>query len=101
MSDNSRLSFRLSPALQAALASRVRHDHRVSDVIREALEAYLEVRPPECPPAPGVPDTVSDMLSDIARRLEALMSDMADLRERLTRLEARERQASLSRARPT
>ena len=90
MSDSHRLSFRLPPALQAALTAHVRQRRtRASDVVREALEAYLGLGPTERPPAQG---PVSDIVSDVAAMVETLLSDMADLRSRLERLEAHEAQ---------
>jgi hypothetical protein len=41
--------FRHSPELQAALYDRVRQGQRVSDIIREALEVYLGLRPTDRP----------------------------------------------------
>ena len=63
--------------------SRPGQGRRVSDVIREALGAYLGMRPTARPTAPALSDTVSDM----AVTLAALTSDVADMRERLVRLE--------------
>jgi hypothetical protein len=85
MSDSPKISFRLSPDLHAALAARVRHQGgRVSDIIREALEAYLGMRPTGRP----TNHLLSDEVSDITSSLEALVSDMSDMRERLEALEA-------------
>src|SRR5919199_6556219 len=79
-----RISFRLTPALQDAVAARVRQGQSASDVIREALEAYLGVRQTDRP----TPMPASDTVSDMSDRLEALASDVATMRERLEALEA-------------
>jgi Arc/MetJ-type ribon-helix-helix transcriptional regulator len=101
MSDNAKISIRLSPELQALLSARLRQGRRVSEVIRDALEAYLGIRPLDRPPA----TTLFDTLAAVAVRLEALASDLADLRARLERLEARGTPAARirprQRARPT
>ena len=98
MADDYRITFRLSLPLKAALAARVRqHGMRVSDIIREALEVYLGLRPTDRPTdqAPA-----SDM-SGIMTKLTALVSDVADLRQQLATLEARETQRPRVRQRPT
>jgi hypothetical protein len=89
MSDSPKISFRLSADLQAALATRVRqHGGRASDIVREALEGYLGLRPTERPTAPEQLSDTSDTVSDLAARVNALVSDIASLEERLERLEA-------------
>jgi hypothetical protein len=89
MSDSNKISFRLSSALQAALAVHVRqHGGQVPDVIRAALEAYLGLRPTGRPTAPEHVSDTSDTVSDLAARVNALVSDVARLQERLERLDA-------------
>lgn len=98
MSDSNKISFRLSPPLQTALTAYVRqHRGHVSDIMREALETYLGLRPTERPTAPA---PVSDM-SDVMAKLTALVSDGADLRNQLAALDARETRPSRIRQRPT
>ena len=85
MSDTSKISFRLSPVLQAALIARVRQQGTsASDILREALEAYLGLRPTDRPTETGLSSDVSDSvwgmvagtarswLARSPRRLEAL-----------------------------
>jgi hypothetical protein len=60
----------------------------MSDIIRDALEAYLARRPTAGPTDRPTPPPVSDVLSDMSDRLTALGSDVSDLRTRLERLEA-------------
>lgn len=92
MADSPKISFRLSPALQAALAARVRqHGGRMSDSVREALEAYLGLRPTERATEQGtVSDRtqVSDTMSDISAKISGLVSDIVGVQERLEELEA-------------
>ena len=96
MSDRTKISFRLSPALQAALATRVRQrGGLVSDVIREALEAYLGIRPTARPTekedlSDELSDRIqmSDTMSDVSAQISGLVSDIAGLQERLEELEA-------------
>lgn len=89
MAAGSRLTVRLSPALEARLSDRVRQGGSVSDIVREALEAYLGMcqtdrqTPCQTPEAP-----VSDTMSDVSAKLSALASDMADMRARLAQVEA-------------
>ena len=73
MSDSPKISFRLSPDLQAAFSARVRQGSRMSDVIREVLEAHLGVRPTDRPTAPALSDT----LADVSDRLATLALDRA------------------------
>jgi hypothetical protein len=96
MSDSNKVSFRLSPALQTALATHVRqHGGRVSDILREALEAYLGLRPTARPTDQvSVSDKVSDSahlsdsVSDLSASIQTLVSDITTLQDRLERLEA-------------
>jgi Arc/MetJ-type ribon-helix-helix transcriptional regulator len=97
MSDTSKISFRLSADLQARLAARVGQGTRVSDIIREALEAYLGMRPTARP----TNSLLSDSVSDLSTRLEAVVSDLSDIHNRLERLEAREGQPTRVRQRQT
>jgi hypothetical protein len=90
MSDSSKISFRLSPALQAALAAHVGQGRRVSDILREALEAYLGVCPTDSPTAPPMPDIVSGAIEDLSGRVTTMARALADIQARLERLEARE-----------
>jgi hypothetical protein len=73
MSDSPNISFRLSLDLQAAFSARVRQSSRMSDVIREPLEAHLSVRPTDRPTAPALSDT----LAEVSDRLATLMLDRA------------------------
>jgi len=85
MPGGSRLTVRLSPALEAALSDRVRQGAHVSDIVREALHAYLG----HCQTARQTPDiSTSDTVSDMSARLSALVSDMADIQQRLDQIEA-------------
>src|SRR5438105_2890292 len=94
MPPSPRITFRLTPALEALVSDRVRHGGNVSDVVRDALETYFGLRQTGCP-TPGssssdrlsaTQEAVSDTLSD---RVSTLVSDVSDLRERLGQLEAR------------
>ena len=58
--------------------------------MREALEAYLGVRPTDRPTPLALPDVVSDALSDLSGRMAALTTAMLDIEARVERLEARE-----------
>jgi hypothetical protein len=60
----------------------------VSDIVREALEAYLGLRPTERPTEPGQGSDTPDTVSDLAARVNAVVSDIASLQERLERLDA-------------
>ena len=106
MSDSHKISVSLSLELYELLAAHVRQGRRVSDVIREALGAYLGRRPTERPPAPALSDTVTD----VAVTLAALAADVAEMRDRLVRLEekvetrspgVRQRRTGRPPARPT
>ena len=97
MSDINKISFRLSADLQARLAARVGQGTRVSDIIREALEAYLGMRPTARP----TNSLLSDSVSDLSTRLDAIVSDLSDIHNRLDRLEAREGQPARVRQHPT
>jgi hypothetical protein len=103
MADSPKISFRLSADLQAALAAHVRqHGGRVSDIVREALEAYLGVRPTARPTDQTPMSDTSDTVSDLAARVGALVSDVARLQERLERLDAyRTTRPPRARQRPT
>lgn len=91
MPAGSRLTVRLSPALEDALSDRVSQGARVSDIVREALEAYLGVCPTPRPTSRQTPDVA---LADI-------LSDMADIRARLAQLEAASATRISQRRRPT
>ena len=94
MAERPKLSFRLTPEIQAALAVRVGQGQTASDVIREALEQYLGMRPTfsptESPTAPQVSDLMSDALSDLSARVAALTTALLDIEARIERLEVRE-----------
>ena len=87
-----RISIRLTPALKAQVQGRVRQGAQVSDLVREALEAYFQGVGRACPARqtpvsdtmPQASDTRalrSDRLSDMAAQLERLA-------QRVTALEA-------------
>ena len=96
-----RITIRLTPALDALVSDRVRQGSNVSDIVREALEAYLGVRqiPRQTQEtsasarAAVTSDTVADALSDSR---VALLSDVSDIRERLAHLEQRVEELSAS-----
>ncbi len=110
MPSSHRITIRLTPALEALMSDRVRQGSSVSDIVREALEAYLGVRPTarltERPTqstsasastsvvsgtmSVSMSDVLSAMLSDIVSdAMSASVSDVADIRERLAQLEQR------------
>src|SRR2546425_74057 len=113
MPSSHRITIRLTPALEALMSDRVRQGSSVSDIVREALEAYLGVRPTarltERPTqstsaststsavsgtmSASMSDVLSAMLSDIVSNamsdVSASVSDVADIRERLAQLEQR------------
>ena len=105
MPGHPRITIRLTPALEALVSDHVRQGSRVSDIVREALEAYLGACPtPRQTQATAASasasvlsdtlmDTVSDVVSahvsDMSARLSAMVSDVSDIRERLGQLEAR------------
>jgi len=102
MPSGSRLTVRLSPALEEHLSARVRQGERVSDIVREALEAYLGLCQTERPTERPTPDThTSDILSDMSARLSALASDMADIQQRLGQIEVQMAARAAPRPRPT
>lgn len=98
MPAGSRLTVRLSPALEARLADRVRQGARVSDIVRDALEAYLGSCPTERPTAEI---HASAMVADMADRLSAIASDMTDIQQRLGQIEAQMTTRAASSPRPT
>jgi helix-turn-helix resolvase-like protein len=81
MPDRPKINVRLAPELHAVLMAHVHQGHRLADVIRDALEAHLGVRPTAPRLAGG--------LSDMSARLERLAAAVADLQRRLGQLEAR------------
>jgi len=83
-----RITIRLSPELAARLTAQRGQGVPLSDIVRQALEAYIggdvAPRPPRQTPLADVSDSliqVSDTLSAIGARLEAV-------EQRLTALEA-------------
>jgi Arc/MetJ-type ribon-helix-helix transcriptional regulator len=78
-----RITVRLTPALDALVSDHVRQGTSVSDLVREALEAYLGVR--QTPTraasasAPTVADAVADAVSDMRERLAYLEQRVQDL----------------------
>lgn len=77
-----RITVRLTPTLEALVSDRVRQGDSLSDIVREALDAYLGgCQTSRQTPALSTSDTVSARLSDIA-------SDMADIQQRLGQIEA-------------
>jgi hypothetical protein len=82
-----RITVRLTPALDALVSDHVRQGTSVSDLVREALEAYLGVRqtPRQTPTgavstsAPPVADAVADAVSDMRERLAYLEQRVQDL----------------------
>jgi hypothetical protein len=80
-----RISIRLTPALEAQVQVRVRQGAQVSDIVREALEAYFQGGEHACPTCPTpVSDTTSQM-SDIFALLSDKLSDMTTQLERVER----------------
>jgi hypothetical protein len=76
----SRITIRLGPVLEARMSDRVGHGYSMSDIVRDALEAYLSDAPsprqtPLSDTRPGLSDTTpgaADTLSDILARLGTL-----------------------------
>src|SRR5437763_1476248 len=99
MVDRAKISVRLSPEIQALLSDRIRQTGtHVSDILREALEAYLGIRPTQGPTELAAAVGVTQGLSDILARLAALASDVSDT---LTRVGALEHRVATLEARPT
>jgi Arc/MetJ-type ribon-helix-helix transcriptional regulator len=101
MPPSPRITIRLTPALEALVSDRVRQGTSVSDLVREALEAYLGVRqtprPTHTTSASASATTASDILADnMSDTMFAVMSDVSDIRERLTQLEQRVEELSAS-----
>jgi Arc/MetJ-type ribon-helix-helix transcriptional regulator len=94
MPPSPRITIRLTPEIEALVSDRVRQGARVSDIVREALEAYLGARPTARPTqetsasarATSTAATMGDAVSDIR---SAMMSDVSDIRQRLGHLEQR------------
>jgi hypothetical protein len=97
MPPSARITFRLTPTLEALVSDCVRQGHSVSDIVRDALETYFGLRQTSCPTESAsvsdsilrVSDKLSDDVSDISAKLSDLVSDVSDMRERLGQLEAR------------
>jgi len=95
MPPSDRITFRLTPQLQACVAERVRQGGHLSDIAREALELYFGLRPTQCPTPDAalsdsisqVSDDLSDKVSDTAARLSDVLSDVSDMQARLVVLE--------------
>jgi len=91
-----RITVRLTPPLAALVKGRVRQGESLSDIVREALDAYLGACPtPRLTPAHASSDSAgkaeaprSDTLSDIVARMAAMASDVSDIQARLARLES-------------
>lgn len=91
MPPSPRITFRLTPALEALVSDRVRHGGNVSDIMRDALETYFGLRPTSRLTSTG---SIAGMLSaphkgmsdDVSASMSASMSAM---QERLGQLEAR------------
>jgi Arc/MetJ-type ribon-helix-helix transcriptional regulator len=101
MPPSPRITIRLTPALEALVSDRARQGTSVSDLVREALEAYLGVHQTPRPThttsasasATAAADTLADSMSD---SMSAAMSDVSDIRERLAQLEQRVEELSAS-----
>ena len=80
MPPSARITFRLTPTLDALVSDRVRQGTPVSDIVREALEHYFAVRQTQCPThETSLSDRarpVSDTLSDVVSALSATVADM-------------------------
>ena len=93
MPPSPRYTVRLPPALHTLVSDAVRQGQQVSDIIREALEAYFGVRQPPRPTtqselsdtAVSSSDTPSDTLTDI---LADTLTRLAALEQRFATLEA-------------
>lgn len=116
MPPSSRITIRLTQALEALVSDRVRQGSHVSDIVREALAVYLgaclttrptphasvltSASPVSDSVAALVSDivsaSVSDALSDVSARLSASVSDVSDMRARLGQLAARLEELSAS-----
>src|SRR5262245_37272564 len=98
MAGSTRITIRLPEPLVAHLSDRIGQGATMSDIVRQALEAYFfGDTPREHPGRPtghaGVSDaitTLSDSVSDIQRSLSDVVSDVADMRHRLAQLEQRQ-----------
>jgi hypothetical protein len=87
MPPRSRYTVRLPRTLAALVADRVRQGHRASDIIRDALEAYFGVRPPDRPTPATLPAAVADEVSAImSDKVSAIAADVSDMRERSAQL---------------
>jgi hypothetical protein len=101
MPPSPRITIRLTPALEALVSDRARQGTSVSDLVREALEAYLGIHQTPRPThttsasasATAAADTLADSMSD---SMSAAMSDVSDIRERLAQLEQRVEELSAS-----
>ena len=105
MSPGSRITIRLTQALEALVSDRVRQGSHVSDIVREALAVYLgaclttrptphasvltSASPVSDSVAALVSDIVSAKVSDVLSDVSASVSGMSDMRARLEQLEAR------------
>src|SRR5262252_9232802 len=97
-----KISVRLPVALQAALSDHVRqHGGQVSDILRDALEAYLGLCPTDRPTAGPTTSPTGPTLSDTVRDLAGRLTALADLQTRVDSLEAQAPQASAVRPSPT
>jgi predicted DNA-binding protein len=103
----SRITIRLTPQLHALVSDIVsQHGRRMSDIMREALELYLGVRPTQAPQSSAnvsaATAAMSAMLSDTMSGLTSILAEVSALRERLQQLEGRldELSASTSQRQP-
>src|SRR5262245_21713402 len=90
MSPSQRITIRLTPEIEALVSDRVRQGARVSDIVREALEAYLGARPTQETSASAcATSTATTGTDDVSDIWSAMMSDTSDIRQRLGHLEQR------------
>jgi DNA repair ATPase RecN len=89
MPPSARITFRLTPTLEALVSDRVRQGSNVSDIVREALETYFGLRQTPCPTNGTSVSDSTLQISDISAKVSDVMSDVSDMRERLMQLETR------------
>ena len=105
MPPNPRITIRLTPEREALLSASVGQGSSVSDIVREALEAYLgsrqtarqTVRQTQATSAAASASATSDIMADDMSDIwAAMMSDVSDIRQRLGHLEQRVEELSHS-----